>query len=212
MNNDRYPKMCMLRQISLMPSDKKSPEYIWHVRIDEVFFDKIGESTICQDFSKESLIGKKQKLIQAFSTQLKEIDLERKDKASTLILYPSLEIDVESQEYFSIDMPLQELRVLIQLRLANPICQKFVYDSKVFVLGAEAYCNRCSKQANEAHLLIDCESHIERRKKSLLPTTTDFDLKLLDILENPNKTSLKSLIKLLIEILRDEETVTVTNL
>ena len=91
MPNERYPKRCFLRQKSLSNDCLNLVKYNWVQQIKDIFFEPINEVSIWDSLTSESLKEKKHFLIESYKNYLYNLDIEKRCKSTSVILYPELD-------------------------------------------------------------------------------------------------------------------------
>ena len=183
MHDDRYPKICFLKQLTLI--SKAHPKYNWISQIKSTFLDPINEGAMMQNISAGSLINKKQELLETYSKYLLTIDMEKRNSSTSLMIYPELNLTIGNQTYLELSQSFNKSRLFAQVRLMSVIYPRIIIDSKMYVINNNTLCDFCCKQNDLFHMLIECPRFSIERKNSTLPLRDDDNLDLFEILENP---------------------------
>ena len=196
MPNSRFPKICLLKQISLMSYDKNLIKYNSANQINKIFFEPINKTSMWENISHHNLIAQKQSLCEAYQKYLYASDVSNLEHTTSLIIYSEIDLQYGAQQYLKLKLPLKIVQVAAQIRLLNRFNCRIVTNSKIFKLKENSYCHLCCKPDTFLHMIIDCEKFIDKRKNLNLPKNNGCTLNIFEILEKRNKKTITKLVVL----------------
>ena len=183
MPDNRYPKICFLRQLSLNSSSKILSKYSWVKQIRENFFDLISENFNSNSLAS-GLLNRKNELINTYKIYLHNTDLVKREKSTSLILYTDLKLQENCQKYFNIGLTWKALKILAQIRFLNVYSNRIIIDSNIYRFNNNDYCFNCSKVNDFVHRVVECPVFDKLREKLMLKFKNNNDF--FRILEEPN--------------------------
>ena len=201
MSDERTPKICLLKQISLMSLDSKLCKYNWALQICQTFFQPIGKASMWDNLTLASLLSQKKSLINAYKNFTYNKDTADYFKSNSLLIYTDLRLKTGQQYYFRLRLKIKFYRFIAQIRLMNNITNKLCIDQDIYKFNDDTTCHLCNKNNSFFHMLIECNHFHDKRLQSKLPLTENFNLNLFNILEEPNSKLISNLYSLTKHIL-----------
>ena len=201
MPDNRYPKICFLKQLTLANKDCKIIKYNWVLQIKKTFFEPIGEAGMWDNLNSVSLLNKKQYLCKAYADYLYEIDRLNCTKSTTLMIYPDIKLQEGAQKYLNLKLSISICRLIAQIRLMSNTNSRIIIDSELYKINNSLQCYYCNKDNDFFHMICECSHFVNLRESVKLPLAENKNLMLLEILENPRKQCLNNFVKYVREIL-----------
>ena len=187
MPDNRYPKICLLKQISLIEHDGKYSKYNWALQVKRLFFEPIGKASMWDHINYSQLLSQKKNLCDAYEKFCYELDVERYKSSNSLTIYPEIKLQSGEQQYLALKLPLEIVQVIAQIRLLNNICPRIITGSVICNLNKSSFCYVCLKENTFLHMFIDCQNFVDKRIDMNLPLLDNYNLDIFSILEIPNK-------------------------
>ena len=154
--NDRYPKICFLKQKNINLKDSKLIKYHWCLIIKSTFFEPIGEVATWENLSANLLKAKKQLLCEKYHNYVQKQDKERKNTSSSLIIYPTLTLQNGTQTYLKTGLSLNTIKIIAQIRMLNKYNTKITIESVVYKVNNISNCPFCNVFNDLYHALFVC--------------------------------------------------------
>lgn len=129
--------------------------------------------------------------IEKYQNYLYHEDLKRLSESHLLQILPHLTLLRGPQKYLQNNISLEYMRVLCQIRLLNKIFIRIRINKKSYKLSVSGVCGGCGVNTPDMcfHLLIECPSLLEERKKYICESQDESIVKtdFINLLENPKK-------------------------
>nr|XP_046485669.1 uncharacterized protein LOC124220588 isoform X2 [Neodiprion pinetum] len=187
MEDDRYPKICFLRQLHLSQykSAQDNVNYNWVVLVKKMFFEPIDRLDLWNETTPGEITLQEPELLEKYKEYLSDMDGKKVAQSSSLIMYNWLQAENKVQEYLKASIPLKILKVTCQYKLANSYYTRIIVDSRHYKISEGRYCNYCSEVIDVGHLTVSCRELYYKRVGLKLPLLENVSLDIHTIFSLP---------------------------
>lgn len=179
MPDDRYPKVCLLRQFDLYSSNPVVDKFVWlsHLRL---FLEPINLEHLLFAPDHNTWITYSPAIIQRYGDHLKLLDLIAYDSSTSFNLRIPRTFCDGSAFYLSTRMQFYFHKIMAQIRLSPNRFLKFNVKNFTYTIDPTVLCSICNLNVPESlrHLLLECPIYSASRNHFLLPILNENHLQL----------------------------------
>ena len=185
MNEKRFPKISLLKQVSMIKYSENNPKFNWALQVKRIFFEPIEREDLWDNLSSASLIAAKQELLNAYKDHLLRLDKLKKEKTTSLMLYGGIRLKSGCQNYLTLRLPIRLYQAIAQIRLLNLYNCRLNIEGDIYRFKENTVCHACNVNNSLFHMIKECEVFQSKRNSSLLPMNGEC-VDLYRILEAPD--------------------------
>ena len=176
MPQTRYPYMCLLCLCTYDTKNSNIVKYNWVSMVKQVFFSPINELELWDDLNNFLMPEVVERVLDKFSAYTYMLDMESVPISSSLLFYPSLNINNECRSYFYFKISFEIKRIYSQCRLLNIYSKRIITKKGVYKFHDMGDCNYCNRDNNDLlhknslsrkprNASTPCQLNIDRRHR-----------------------------------------------
>jgi len=170
MENNRLPKICLLRLIHLHRQSSANPAYNWVSQFDELLV-KVNMCHLWDTPQYENWKNAEKLAFERFDRFHKFEDVLACNNASSMNCAVLRSLGDSSANYLKFKSCFIIIKTFIQLRLSNTYNLRFCIKGQIFRIDQNTHCTVCLMQTNEtlSHFFFECPLYTPFRDYYLTP-------------------------------------------
>ena len=194
METRRYPKICLLRLISLHQNNNLSSELNWVSQLNK-FLELINMNHLWNSTNVVDWTSNREVALERFQRHLKFTDTLRASNSNSMNCRILRSLDDAPAPYLNHRNLFYMAKTIAQLRLSSKYVTRFTFNGHIYKLELDQLCTLCNLQENETlfHFIFECPIYSALRNHYLGNLLYNFSFNKYCILNCTDPQSIRSL-------------------